>query len=136
MSDPDPELESLMAKRMAEMRSNVSQGSDPQESNSPSQEKPKRSPRDIVVASLGYRGLEVLQNAESQYPAPTQAIVAKIAEVIESGEIAGPINGGELLSLFASIGIRVRMQTKISVESDGKLVSLSDKLNTKSKEEC
>ncbi|HIH68590.1 MAG TPA: double-stranded DNA-binding protein, partial [Candidatus Nitrosotenuis sp.] len=34
----------------------------------------------------------------------------------------------QLLALFRSVGIHVRMQTKINIEQDGKFVSLSDKL--------
>lgn len=131
MSDPDPELESLMAKRMIEMQNNVNQDV----SKTPENKETKKSPRDIVISKLGYRGLEVLQNAETQYPEPTRAVVAKIGELIESGELQNVISGGELLSLFASIGIRVRMQTTISVESEGERVSLADMLGTKSKGE-
>ncbi len=127
MSDPDPELESLMAKRMAEMRSNVAHATDKTQEE---KKEAKADPREIVISKLGYRGAEVLHNAEAQHPGPTRAVVAKMAELIESGELGGIISGGDLLALFAAIGIRVRMQTKISVESDGKLVSLSDKLST------
>jgi len=42
------------------------------------------------------------------------------------------------LTLFRSLGIRVRVQTTINVEQDGKLVSWSDKIkgvrNTESQE--
>ena len=58
-------------------------------------------------------------------------IVAKLAELITSGDVPEVIDGGELLTLFRSIGINVRMKTKIKVEEDGKFVSLSDKLGTK-----
>ena len=51
-----------------------------------------------------------------------------LGEMISQGELAGPISGGELMELFRAVGVRVRLQTRISVESDGKLVSLSDKL--------
>ena len=124
MSDPDPELESLMAKRMAEMRSRAARGAEEKE------EAPSKSPREIVVGRLGYRGLEVLRNAEAQRPRETAVLVAKLAEIIESGELRDPIGGGDLLALFGSLGIRIRMETRISVESDGKLVSLSDKLSS------
>jgi hypothetical protein len=33
--------------------------------------------------------------------------------------------------LFRSVGLNVRMETKINVEQDGKFVSLSDKLSSK-----
>ncbi|SVD47713.1 uncharacterized protein METZ01_LOCUS400567 [marine metagenome] len=89
----------------------------------------KPSPRDIVVKRLGYRGLEVLQNAEYQFPKETQIIVLKLSELISSGDITEVLDGGNLLALFRAVGINVRMKTKINVEEDGKSVSLSDKLS-------
>lgn len=94
------------------------------------QERPARGPRDVVVESLGHRGAEVLAAAEAQRPRETAVIVEKLGEMIERGEIAGPISGGELMELFRAVGVPVRLQTRISVESDGKLVSLSDKLGS------
>ena len=84
------------------------------------------------IWKLGYRGLEVLQNAESQFPNETKIVVDKLGELLSSGEIDEEIDGGKLLALFRSVGINVRMQTKINVEQDGKFVSLSDKLSSKS----
>ena len=39
---------------------------------------------------------------------------------------------GKLLTLFRSIGLNIRMNTKINVEQDGKFVSLTDKLRNQS----
>ena len=90
--------------------------------------KPPISPRDLVVQQLGYRGVEVLQNAEAQFPKESKVVIEKLAELIRGGEVSEVIDGGKLLTLFRSLGINVRMQTTISVEQDGKLVSWSDKL--------
>lgn len=84
--------------------------------------------RDILLRNLGYRGEEVLRNAESQYPSQARLVVLRLGGLLASGEIAEQIDGGRLLALFRSVGINVRMDTKINVEQDGKLVSLSDKL--------
>ncbi len=62
----------------------------------------------------------------------TQIIIQKLAELISSGDIKEVLDGGQLFALFRSIGINVRMKTKISVEKDGKFVSISDKLRIKS----
>ena len=129
MSEEDKELEQLKKKRLAEMEKNFAMKS--QQEESPQKEKPTQ-PRDVLLKSLGYRGLEVLQNAESQYPSETKIVVEKLAELLESGEINEEIDGGKLLVLFRSVGINVRMDTKINVEQDGKFVSLSDKLAGKS----
>jgi hypothetical protein len=66
--------------------------------------------------------------AYSQFPTQTAAVVARIAELITSGEINNRISGGELLSLFRSIGLNIRLNTTIKVEDHGKLVTFSDKL--------
>ena len=52
--------------------------------------------------------------------------------MIKSGEINETIDGGKLLTLFRSVGLNIRMATKINVEQNGKFVSLSDKLKTQS----
>ncbi|MBL4656045.1 MAG: hypothetical protein JKY33_09515, partial [Bacteroidia bacterium] len=49
------------------------------ESSEPSQ-KPPENPRDLLVAKLGYRGLEVLENAEYQFPNETKMIIQKLFE--------------------------------------------------------
>ena len=99
----------------------------------PQSQTQKASPRDIVLKQLGYRGEEVLQNAESQFPNETKVIVEKLAELIQGGEITEIIDGGKLLTLFRSVGINVRIQTTINVEQDGKMVSWSDKLKGETK---
>ena len=84
-------------------------------------------PREQIIQKLGYRGLEVLSNAESQFPNETKLVEEKLAELIQSGEIDEVLDGGKLLTLFRSVGIRVRMENKINVEKDGKFVSISEK---------
>jgi len=134
LSEEDKELEILKAKRMLEMQKNISQRQKVEEVKSETK-KPEISNRELVVKQLGYRGIEVLQNAESQFPEETQVVVEKLAELIKSGEVQEIIDGGKLLTLFRSLGIRVRMQTTISVEQDGKMVSWSDKLKGDIKQE-
>ena len=130
MSEEDKDLERLQAKRLAEMRKNLSSQQEQEKiaASQKEQKDKKPSPRDIVVKRLGYRGLEVLQNAEYQFPKETQIIVLKLSELISLGEITEVLDGGNLLALFRAIGINIRMKTKINVENDGKFVSLSDKL--------
>ena len=127
MSEDDLELERLKAKRLAEMQKNISTIRKP-----PQQEQKKEAPnpRDIVLKSLGFRGEEVLQAAESQFPNETKTIIGQLAQLISSGELNEKIDGGQLLELFRTVGLRVRLNTKINVEQDGKFVSLSDKLSS------
>ena len=131
MSEEDKDLERLQAKRLAEMRKNLSSQQEQEKIATLQKEQKDKKPssREIVIKRLGYRGLEVLQNAEQQFPKETQIVVLKLSELILSGDITEVLDGGNLLALFRSIGIDVRMKTKINVEKDGKFVSLSDKLS-------
>lgn len=133
MSD-DSELERLKAKRLAEMQKNISykQNIEKQSESKPQETK---TPREILVPKLGYRGLEVLENAESQFPNESKIVVEKLAELVNTGEINEVIDGGKLLLLFRTVGLNIRMQTKINIEEDGKFVSLSNKLSKQSLDE-
>ncbi len=132
----DSELERLKAKRLAEMQENISsQNVEPTQESLESSQKIKENPRDLLIAKLGYRGLEVLENAEYQFPNETKQIIQKLFELIKSGEINESFDGGQLLALFRSIGLSIKMKTKINVEQDGKFVSLSDKLSTQSSDD-
>ena len=137
MSEEDKDLERLQAKRLAEMQKNLSSQQEKEKiaALQKEQKDKKPSPREIVVKRLGYRGLEVLQNAEYQFPKETQIIVLKLSELISLGEITEVLDGGNLLGLFRSIGINIQMKTKINVEKDGKFVSLSAKLSKSSSTE-
>lgn len=131
MSDEDSELQRLQAKRLAEMQKNISSRDESVKTPKTSEEKTVN-PRDVLIKQLGFRGLEVLTNAESQFPNETKMVVVKLSELIKSGELNESIDGGKLLGLFRSIGLSVRMNTKINIQQDGKFVSLTDKLSNKS----
>jgi len=135
LSEEDSELERLKAKRLAEMQKNISTKQETEKTQELAKDKPPENPRDLLVNKLGFRGLEVLENAESQFPNETKLIVVKLFELIKTGEINEVIDGGKLLTLFRSIGLSVRMATKINIEQDGKFVSLSDKLSSKSSDD-
>ena len=131
----DSELERLKAKRLAEMQKNISRIKDSQTTEKKPYEGKKETPREILIKSLGFRGEEVLQNAENQFPIETASVISQLAKLITSGEFNEKIDGGQLLSLFRTIGLNIRMNTKINVEQDGKFVSLTEKLTTKTDEE-
>jgi len=128
LSGEDSELERLKAKRLAEMQQNISSRKQIEQSKDNLKPNETKNPRDILITHLGFRGFEVLENAELQFPNDTKIVVEKLAELITSGEIIEKIDGGKLLMLFRSIGLNIRMQTTIKIEEDGKFVSLSDKL--------
>jgi len=134
LSEEDSELERLKAKRLAEMQKNISIKRDVKSIPEPTNESIPETPRDLLIKILGFRGMEVLENAESQFPNETKMIVEKLSELIKSGEINASeenIDGGKLLALFRSVGLNIRMATKINVEQDGKFVSLSDKFSNR-----
>ncbi len=133
MSDEDNELEILKAKRLAEMQKNLSFQEKQKESEQKSDIATEQvTSREYVVKSLGHRGMEVLQNAESQFPNEAKIIIEKLGELIASGDINEILDGGKLLVLFRSVGVNIRMQNKINVEQDGKFVSITDKFKHKS----
>lgn len=133
MSEEDRELEKLKEKRLAEMQKNISykQKQDEFLASQKKKQENMSKPRDILVNQLGYRGLEVLENAERQFPNETKIVVEKLAELISLGEINEEIDGGKLLLLFRTVGLNIHLETKINVEQDGKFISLSDKLSSK-----
>ena len=133
MNEEDKELEILKAKRLAEMQKNLSFQEKQKESEQKSDIATEQvTSRDYVVKNLGYRGMEVLQNAESQFPNEAKIIIEKIGELIASGDINEVLDGGKLLVLFRSVGVNIRMQNKINVEQDGEFVSITDKFKHKS----
>lgn len=126
MSDED--LDRLMAQRLREMQKKAMARRDEETRRKEYEQTPNLSPRDALLAHLGHRGMEVLRNAEFQYPREAKIVIEKLGELVLSGEINESIDGGKLLTVFRSVGIHVRMQNTIKVEKDGKFVSLSEKL--------
>lgn len=122
----DPDITIIKARKLKELQK-IAAIQEKLKSRNQKDTIPKTS-REIVSVYLYDRGDEVLALAENQFPIQTRAIVDKIAEIIRLGEINQKISGGELLALFRSVGINIRLNTSIRVEDHGKLVSFSDKL--------
>jgi DNA-binding TFAR19-related protein (PDSD5 family) len=122
----DPDIEIIKARKMREMREKAAAFEKAKRNEIIPTE--KKTPRETVGTYLYDRGEEVLDAAYAQYPTQTEAIVTKIAEMILAGELQSRISGGELLSLFRSVGLRVRIDTSIKVEKDGKMISFSERL--------
>lgn len=129
-SSDDPDIEIIKARKLKEMKKKAAalERARTSRQQPPPPPQRQRTARDIVNGYLYDRGDEVLSLAYAQYPAQTEAIVAKIAELILTGEISSRISGGELLSLFRSVGLNVRVNTTIKVEDKGKFISFADKL--------
>jgi DNA-binding TFAR19-related protein (PDSD5 family) len=127
-SSDDPDIEIIKARKLKEMKEKAAALKRAKTSSQQPPPQRQRTARDIVNGYLYDRGDEVLSLAYAQYPTQTEAIVAKIAELILTGEISSRISGGELLSLFRSVGLNVRVNTTIKVEDKGKFISFADKL--------
>jgi DNA-binding TFAR19-related protein (PDSD5 family) len=84
--------------------------------------------KEAILSYLYDRGDEVLSLAELQFPDQTRIIIGRILELIKEGEITKKISGGELLSLFRSLGLNIKVKTTIKIEDHGKYVSFADKL--------
>jgi len=124
-ADDDPEIDIINARKLKELREKAAAM---EKAKVSSQQLRPKSSREIVSAYLYDRADEVLDLAYGQYPVQTEAIVTRIARLILSGEITSRISGGELLMLFRSVGLNIRVNTTIKVEDDGKLISFSEKL--------
>jgi DNA-binding TFAR19-related protein (PDSD5 family) len=137
-SSDDPEIDIINARKLRELREKAAAleraKAKQQQQSSSSTSRPKSS-REILTPYLYDRADEVLDIAYGQYPVQTEAIVTRIARLILDGEITNKISGGELLMLFRSVGLKIRVNTTIKVEDNGKFVSFSDKLKNQQKKD-
>jgi DNA-binding TFAR19-related protein (PDSD5 family) len=124
--EEDPDIEILKAKKMQEIMQRMRKQK--KENIEKSIRKHEPSKREILLSYLYDRGDEVLNLAESQFPTETRAITNRIVELINVGEINRKISGGELLSLFRSLGLNIKINTTIKIEEHGKYVSFAEKL--------
>jgi DNA-binding TFAR19-related protein (PDSD5 family) len=124
-ADDDPDIDIINARKLRELREKAAAM---EKAKASSQQPGPKSSREILSSYLYDRADEVLDLAYVQYPVQTEAIVTRIARLILFGEITSRISGGELLMLFRSVGLNIRVNTTIKVEDDGKLISFSEKL--------
>ena len=85
------------------------------------------SERDFLTRFLYDRGNEVLTLGEQQYPFQTKILIKRLNELIRYGEIS-KISGGDLLAVYRSLGLNIRVNTSISISDHGKTISFSEKL--------
>lgn len=85
------------------------------------------SERNFLLGHMYDRGDEVLKLAEQQFPFQTKIIIKRLNELIRFGEISR-ISGGDMLSVYRSLGLKIRVDTQISISDHGKTISFSDKL--------
>ena len=125
--DEDPELAIIKARKMKQLKEKAALSEKIKEEEVKTN-MTKIDDKEILLKYLYDRGNEVLQLADSQFPVQTRIIVKRIVELIKSGEIDSLISGGELLAIFRSVGLRIRVDTNIRIEDHGKYISFGEKL--------
>jgi DNA-binding TFAR19-related protein (PDSD5 family) len=119
----DAELERLKSQRMQEMQRHLLE----QEKKKTAEQK-QPSPREVLKTVLVGRAWEVLDAAERQFPAPTRALETELARLVREEQLKDSITAEQLMWLFRSLGMDVRLETKIQVLESGEIKSLADKL--------
>jgi len=125
--DEDPEIAIIKARKMKQLKEKAALIEKIKEVETKINVT-KTNDKEIVLKYLYDRGDEVLRLAESQFPIQTEIIVKRIADLIKSREIDSHISGGELLAIFRSVGLRIRVDTNIRIEDHGKFISFGEKL--------
>jgi DNA-binding TFAR19-related protein (PDSD5 family) len=125
--DEDPELAIIKARKMKQLKEKAAL-SEKISKDEIKTNMTKIDDKEILLKYLYDRGDEVLRLADSQFPVQTRIIVKRIVELIKSGEIDSLISGGELLAIFRSVGLRIRVDTNIRIEDHGKYISFGEKL--------
>ena len=133
----DPDIAIIKARKMKALREQAAALERARIKNQEEQQsttRPKKTDREIISDYLYNRGEEVLNIAETQFPIQTKSLISGIVELIKMGEVKQRISGGDLLALFRSVGLNIRINTSIKIEDHGKLVSFSDKLKQSNEE--
>jgi len=125
--EEDPELAIIKARKMKQLKEKAAMIEKIKEDETKTS-MTKIDDREILLKYLYDRGDEVLQLAELQYPVQARVIVKRIVDLIKSGEIDSLISGGELLAIFRSVGLRIRVDTNIRIDDHGKFISFGEKL--------
>ncbi len=128
----DRDLEIIKARKMRALREQLaSKEKEKYLETQDKSNKPKTeadvAERDFLLRFLYDRGDEVLKLAEQQYPFQTKIVIKRLNELIRYGEIS-KISGGDLLSVYRSLGLKIRVDTHISISDHGKTISFSEKL--------
>ena len=126
----DDELERIKQRRLEEMkRQLLLKQMKEQKAAEPEPEKPKPpSNKEVLDSYFGDRAWEVYNAAVYQYPQVMPQVEQILVEGIKSGKIQEIIDGAALMGFFRSIGIPVRLQTKIRISEKGELKTLEQKM--------
>jgi hypothetical protein len=131
----DPDLELIKARKMKALKEQFAYREKERKTMEQGEMNQKKSTdlevsvseRDFLLRYLYDRGNEVLTLAEQQFPFQTKILIKRINELIRYGEIS-KISGGDLLGIYRSLGLNIRINTNISISDHGKTISFSEKL--------
>jgi DNA-binding TFAR19-related protein (PDSD5 family) len=128
----DPDLELIKARKMKALQQQIASKEKERKSLEPDNSEQKKhrdvtAEKDFLLHHLYDRGNEVLSLGEQQFPFQTKVIIQRLNELIRNGEIS-KVSGGELLSVYRSLGLKIRINTSISISDHGKTISFSEKL--------
>lgn len=118
----DSELERIKRQRLAAMQRSMAAKQD-QAQKVTNKPEPSEVLRRIFVG----RAWEVYNAAMRQYPQISAQIFRELAQLVQVGQLHGPITGEQLFALLREIGLDVRLETKIQVLERGELKSIADK---------
>lgn len=88
-------------------------------------------PRKVVGEILVGRAAEVMEAARRYYPDAVAELEARLAELIQSGRLKGPVTGEELYSFLRRIGLNFSLDIQIRVKEGGKLKTLEEKFRNR-----
>ncbi len=126
----DKELDQLMRKKLLEMQKRLKARERKKEEK---KEEEKADPEEVLSRFLVGRGCEVLYAARQQFPQITKQIEKALVDAIFTEKIKKKITGEELNWLFRSLGLRVKLKTRIQVLEHGELKSLEEKFKEETK---
>ena len=124
MSEEDLELELIKRRKLLELQKKLLL----QKVASKEREEKPEDPIEFLRARLVDRGEEVLDAALRQFPEAAKFVARQLMMLYKMGKLKGTIDGVTLYSLFHRLGIPVRLETKIRIVKDGKVMSLAEKL--------
>jgi DNA-binding TFAR19-related protein (PDSD5 family) len=122
--DEDTELKLITQRKLAQLKRRAATATATAAANA---QKVVKTDRELVEEILVDRGDEVLKVAYSYYQKETAQIVTELARLIRAGKFKERISGGELYSLFRSLGLRFKLNTSMKVEEKGRLIDIGEK---------
>lgn len=121
----DLDLDIWKRKRLLEMQKRLATKQAKEEQKT---SESKKSPEELLGQIFVDRAREVYRAAKAQYPTIMARLTRELAVLIEQGRLKGPVSGEQLLGFLRTLGLNVRLETKIRVLESGELKSLADKL--------